>query len=386
MYRVDLLNKISEKGLNLFTDKYEYRTDIPDPDGILVRSKEMKDMDLPSSLKAIARAGAGVNNIPIDKCSEKGIVVFNTPGANANGVKELVILGMLLASRKVVDGIVWAKSLVGEGDKVPDMIEKGKSKFGGTEILGKTLGVVGLGAIGTMIANAAESLGMEVWGYDPYLSIEAAWRLSRNTRKAPSLDKLLAESDFITLHVPQNKDTKGFINAEKFAVMKKGVVVLNFARGGLVDTPSLKKAIADGIVSCYVTDFPDEEVIKTDKVIAIPHLGASTEESEENCAIMAAMQLMDFLENGNIKNSVNFPECSLDRSGKQRLTISNQNTPGMIEKITKLLADGKLNIADMINKSRGNLAYNIIDVEGSVSEDLVKKIQATEGVIGVRVL
>jgi len=386
MYRIDLLNKISEKGLSLFTDKYEYRADIPDADGILVRSKEMKDMTLPSSVKAIARAGAGVNNIPIDKCSEKGIVVFNTPGANANGVKELVLLGMIMAARHVADGVAWAKGLVGEGDKVPDLIEKGKAKFVGTEIQGKTLGVVGLGAIGTMVANAAESLGMEVLGYDPFLSIEAAWKLSRNTKKAPSLDRLLAESDYITIHVPQNKDTKGFINADKFAIMKKGVVLLNFARGGLVDTASLKKAVADGIVGCYVTDFPDEEVIKTDKVIAIPHLGASTEESEENCAIMAAMQLMDFLENGNIKNSVNFPECSLDRSGKQRLTISNQNTPGMIEKITKLLADGKLNIADMINKSRGNLAYNIIDVEGSVSEDLVKKIQATEGVIGVRVL
>ncbi len=386
MYRIDLLNKISEKGLSLFTEKYEYRADIPDPDGILVRSKEMKEMSLPSNLKAIARAGAGVNNIPIDKCSEKGIVVFNTPGANANGVKELVILGMLLASRKVVEGITWCKGLVGEGDKVPDLIEKGKSKYGGTEILGKTLGVVGLGAIGTMLANSAEALGMEVMGYDPFLSIEAAWKLSRTIKKASSLERLLAESDFITLHVPQNKDTKGFINSDKFAVMKKGAVLLNFARGGLVDTPSLKKAVAEGIVGCYVTDFPDEEVIKTDKVIAIPHLGASTEESEENCAIMAAMQLMDFLENGNIKNSVNFPDCSLDRSGKKRLTISNQNTPGMIEKITHLLADNNLNIADMINKSKGNLAYNIIELEGNVSPDLVKKIQSTEGIVAVRVL
>lgn len=386
MYRVDLLNKISEKGLSLFTDKYEYRADIPDPDGILVRSKEMKEMDLPSSLKAIARAGAGVNNIPIDKCSDKGIVVFNTPGANANGVKELVILGMLLASRKVFEGIGWAKGLVGEGDKVPDLIEKGKSKFGGTEILGKKLGVVGLGAIGTMVANAAEGLGMEVWGYDPFLSLEAAWRLSRNTKKAPSLDKLLSECDFITLHVPQNKDTKGFINSDKFAVMKKGVVILNFARGGLVDTPSLKKAVADGIVGCYVTDFPDEEVIKTDKVIAIPHLGASTEESEENCAIMAAMQLMDFLENGNIKNSVNFPESSMERSGKQRLTISNKNTPGMIEKITHLLSESNINISDMINKSKGNVAYNIIDVDCEISDDLVKKIKSIDGIIGVRVI
>jgi D-3-phosphoglycerate dehydrogenase len=293
---------------------------------------------------------------------------------------------MLLASRKVVEGIAWCKGLVGEGDKVPDLIEKGKSKYGGTEILGKKLGVVGLGAIGTMVANAAESLGMEVWGYDPFLSIEAAWRLSRNTKRAPSLDKLLSECDFISLHVPQNKDTKGFINADKFAVMKKGVVVLNFARGGLVDTPSLKKAIADGIVACYVTDFPDEEVIKTDKVIAIPHLGASTEESEENCAIMAALQLMDFLENGNIKNSVNFPECTLGRSGKARLTISNKNEPGMIGKITHLLADNKLNIADMINKSKGNMAYNIIDLEGDINADLVKKIQSINGVVAVRVL
>ena len=386
MYRIDLLNKISKKGLSLFTEKYEYRTDIPDPDGILVRSKEMKEMTLPSSLKAIARAGAGVNNIPIDKCSEKGIVVFNTPGANANGVKELVILGMLLASRKVTEGIVWTKGLIGEGDKVPDLIEKSKSKFGGTEILGKKLGVVGLGAIGTMVANTAEGLGMEVWGYDPFLSIEAAWRLSRNTKRAPSLDKLLSECDFISLHVPQNKDTKGFINADKFAVMKKGVVILNFTRGGLVDTPSLKKAIADGIVGCYVTDFPDEEVIKTDKVIAIPHLGASTEESEENCAIMAAMQLMDFLENGNIKNSVNFPECALDRTGKVRLTISNKNEPGMIERITHFMADHKINIADMINKSKGNVAYNIIDLDGDITEELVKKIRAAEGVLGVRVL
>ena len=317
MYRIDLLNKISEKGLNLFTQQYEYKEGIADPDGILVRSKEMKDMALPTSVKAIARAGAGVNNIPIDKCSEKGIVVFNTPGANANGVKELVILGMILAARHIADGIAWAKGLVGEGDKVPDLIEKGKSKFVGTEIQGKTLGVVGLGAIGTMVANASESLGMEVMGYDPFLSIEAAWKLSRTIKKAPSLDRLLAECDYISLHVPQNKDTKGFINTDKFAIMKKGVVILNFARGGLVDTASLKKAVADGIVGCYVADFPDEEVIKTDKVIAIPHLGASTEESEENCAVMAALQLMDFLENGNIKTRSTSRNAALTGRGKR---------------------------------------------------------------------
>ncbi len=386
MYKIDLLNNISEKGLRLFTDRYEYRTGVSDPDGILVRSKEMKDMTLPSSLKAIARAGAGVNNIPIDKCSEKGIVVFNTPGANANGVKELVILGMLLASRKVTEGIAWAKGLVGEGDKVPDLIEKGKSKFGGTEILGKKVGVVGLGAIGTMVANAAEGLGMEVIGYDPFLSIEAAWMLSRNTKRASSLEKLLADSDFVTLHVPLNKDTRGSIDADKFAIMKKGAVLLNFARRELVNTADLKKALADGIVSCYVTDFPDEELIKMDRSIAIPHLGASTEESEENCAIMAVMQLMECLENGNIKNSVNFPETHLDRSPSKRLTIANQNLPGMIEKITHLLAENKIYIADMINKSKGSIAYNIIDIDGDVNEGLIGKIGSLEGVLAIRVL
>jgi len=386
MYKIDLLNNISEKGLSLFTEKYEYRADISEPDGILVRSKEMKDMSLPPSVKAIARAGAGVNNIPIDKCSEKGIVVFNTPGANANGVKELVVLGLLLSSRKVTEGISWAKGLVGEGDKVPDLIEKGKSKYGGTEILGKKMGVVGLGAIGIMVANAAESLGMEVSGYDPYLSIDAAWRLSRNIKRSAGMDRLLAECDYISLHVPLNKDTRGFMNADKFAVMNRGAKLLNFSRRELVNSADLLKAITDGIVSCYVTDFPDEELIKMDKCIAIPHLGASTEESEENCAIMAAMQLMDFLENGNIKNSVNFPECFLDRSSNQRLAISNQNSPGMIEKITHLFADNKLNIADMLNKSKGNIAYNIIDVDGVINDDLLKKFGSIEGVIGVRIL
>ncbi|MEN6472404.1 MAG: phosphoglycerate dehydrogenase [Syntrophaceae bacterium] len=386
MYKIDLLNNISEKGLSIFTETYEYRADIPEPDGILVRSKEMKEMTLPASLKAIARAGAGVNNIPIDKCSDKGIVVFNTPGANANGVKELVVLGLLLASRKVTDGISWAKGLVGEGDKVPDLIEKGKSKFGGTEILGKKIGVIGLGAIGIMVANTAEALGMEIWGYDPYLSIDAALRLSRNIKRSASLDRLLAECDYLTVHVPLNKETRGFINAEKFAVMKKGAKLMNFARRELVNTADLQKAITDGVVSCYVTDFPDEELIKTDKCIAIPHLGASTEESEENCAIMAVMQLMEFLENGNIKNSVNFPETALDRSGNRRLTIANQNLPGMIEKITHLLADSKINIADMLNKSKGNVAYNIIDVDGDISQEMIQKIGSVEGVIAVRVL
>ncbi len=386
MYKIDLLNNISEKGLAIFTPDYEYRAGISEPDGILVRSKEMKDMTLPSSLKAIARAGAGVNNIPIDKCSEKGIVVFNTPGANANGVKELVVLGLLLSARKVVEGIAWTKGLVGEGDKVPDLIEKGKSKFGGTEILGKKIGVVGLGAIGIMVANTAEALGMEIYGYDPYLSIDAALRLSRNIKRMTSLEKMLSECDYVTLHVPLNKETRGFMNADKFAAMKKGARLMNFSRRELVDTEALRKAIADGTVSCYVTDFPDEELIKLDGCITIPHLGASTEESEDNCAIMAVMQIREFLENGNIKNSVNFPECSLERTGNSRLIIANQNLPGMIEKITHLLADGKINIADMLNKSKGNIAYNIIDVDGDLKPDLIAKIRSIEGVVAVRVL
>jgi D-3-phosphoglycerate dehydrogenase len=386
MYKIDLLNNISEKGLAIFTQDYEYRAGISEPDGILVRSKEMKDMTLPSSLKAIARAGAGVNNIPIDKCSEKGIVVFNTPGANANGVKELVVLGLLLSARKVIEGIAWTKGLVGEGDKVPDLIEKGKSKFGGTEILGKKIGVIGLGAIGIMVANTAEALGMEIYGYDPYLSIDAALRLSRNIKRMVSLEKMLSECDYVTLHVPQNKETKGLMNADRFAAMKKGARLMNFSRRELVDTAALKKALADGTVSCYVTDFPDEELIRTDGCITIPHLGASTEESEDNCAIMAVMQIREFLENGNIKNSVNFPECSLERSGNHRLIIANQNLPGMIEKITHLLADGKINISDMLNKSKGNIAYNIIDVDGDVKPDLIAKIGSVEGVVAVRVL
>lgn len=386
MYKIDLLNPISAKGLSLFTEKYEHRAGISDPDGILVRSKEMKEMTLPASLKAIARAGAGVNNIPIDKCSEKGIVVFNTPGANANGVKELVILAMILASRKVADGINWTKGLVGEGDKVPDLIEKGKAKFAGTEILGKKLGVVGLGAIGIMVANAAEALGMEVCGYDPYLSIDAAWRLSRNVKRSPSLERLVSECDYITMHVPLTKDTREFINADKFAIMKPGAKLMNFSRRELVNTGDLRKAMNDGIVSCYVTDFPDEELIKLDKCIAIPHLGASTEESEENCAIMAVMEIMEFLENGNIKNSVNFPDCSLDRTGNQRLIIANQNLPGMIEKITHFLAESKLNIADMINKSKGNVAYNIIDIDGDIKDEVINKLAGAEGIVMVRVL
>jgi len=391
--RILVADKLAEEGLDFlkqnkaaFDVKVGLKEDelaaiVGEYDALIVRSGAKvtaKVLEKPGQLKAIARAGVGVDNIDLEAATSKGILVLNTAEASTLSTAEHALALLLSLARKVPQAHASLKSGQLEWKK--------RSQYQGTQLAGKTLGVVGLGAIGTMLANTAESLGMEVMGYDPFLSIEAAWKLSRTIKKASSLERLLAESDFITLHVPQNKDTKGFINSDKFALMKKGAVLLNFARGGLVDTPSLKKAIADGIVSCYVTDFPDEEVIKTDKVIAIPHLGASTEESEENCAIMATMQLMDFLENGNIKNSVNFPECSLDRSDKKRITISNNNTPGMIEKITHLFADNKLNIADMINKSKGNLAYNIIDLEGDVNADLVKKIYAIDGIVAVRVL
>lgn len=387
MFKIQKLNKISQKGLDLLPgDKYEHATEMINPDAILVRSYKMHDMELPENLKAIARAGAGVNNIPLDKCSERGIVVFNTPGANANGVKELVVLGLLLSSRKVVQGITWIKSLIGKGAEVPKLVEKGKSDFAGSEISGKKFGVIGLGAIGAMVANAAESLGMEVYGFDPFISVEAAWGLSRNVKKAISLDNLIAESDYISLHAPLNDKTKGLINGEKFGIMKKGVKILNFARGGLVNNEDLKKAIEEGIVANYITDFPDEELLKMDNVIPIPHLGASTEESEDNCAIMAAQQIRGFLENGSTINSVNFPECSMAPSGNKRLIVANKNIPSMIEKITHILGDNKINIADMLNKSKGDYAYNIIDIDGDINDKAINKIKTIKEVIMVRVL
>jgi D-3-phosphoglycerate dehydrogenase / 2-oxoglutarate reductase len=387
MYKIQKLNKISPLGLERFnTEIYEYATDIVNPDAILVRSADMHSLDLPQSLKAIARAGAGVNNIPIPKCSEKGIVVFNTPGANANAVKELVIFGLLLSSRKVFQGITWARSLAGKGDEVPKLIEKEKSNYVGPEIKGKKLGVIGLGAIGVMVANDAVALGMSVDGYDPFISVDAAWGLSREVRKSISLDNLLSESDYITLHIPLNDKTKGLINKEKFALIKKGVKILNLARGGLVNNNDLKDAIEKGIVSCYVTDFPDDELVKIDKVIPIPHLGASTPESEDNCAVMAVDQLKEFLERGNIINSVNFPDCQLYSSGKNRLLIANKNIPAIIGKITNILAELKINIADMLNKSRDDYAYNIIDVDSEIDDAVVEKLKMIEGIVMVRLI
>ncbi|HEX3020204.1 MAG TPA: phosphoglycerate dehydrogenase [Chitinispirillaceae bacterium] len=387
MYKIQTLNKIANIGLEIFPrDDYEIASEILNPDAILVRSANMLDMQIPESVKAVARAGAGVNNIPVNKCSEKGIVVFNTPGANANGVKELVFAGLLLSSRKIFPGLMWAKSLVGKGDEVPNLIEKGKSDFTGPEIKGKKLGVVGLGAIGVMVANDALEMGMQVSGYDPFISVEAAWGLSRNVKRARGLESLIAESDYITLHVPLTDKTKGFINRERIAIMKKGVRLLNFARGGLVNNEHLKEALAEGIISTYVTDFPDEELLKMENVIAFPHLGASTPEAEDNCAIMASNQLRNFLETGNIKNSVNFPDCELDFRAPSRLIIANKNIPNMVGQYTTILASEKINILDLINHHKGDYAYNIIDVDGKVTPSVMEKIRSIDGVIMVRVI
>ena len=388
MRKIQTLNKISSKGLDLFSrDDYEVASEFSSPDAIVLRSFKMHDMELPSSLKAIARAGAGTNNIPIDKCTEKGIVVFNTPGANANAVKELVLTGMLLASRDVIGGVNWVQSLADKGDEVVKLVEKGKSNFAGNELKGKRLGIIGLGAIGAMVANTALELGMEVIGYDPYLSVKSAWELSSEIENATGLETLLSNVDFISIHVPLLDSTRGMFNSEKFAMMKDGVSIMNFARGGLIDDADMKKAIESGKVKCYVTDFPDINVLGVKGIIPIPHLGASTAESEENCAVMAVNQIKDYLENGNIKNSVNFPDCVLPRSVcDNRITIKNRNVPNIIGEVSTTLAKNNINICDMLNKSRGDIAFNIIDVMGDLNEAVITELQAIDGVIGVRVL
>ncbi len=387
MFKIQTLSRIAEKGLDLLSrDNYDVANDINNPDAILVRSTKMHDMEMEENLKAIARAGAGVNNIPVDKCTEKGIVVFNTPGANANGVKELVIAAFLLSSRNIIPAVEWANSLIGKGDEVPALIEKGKKNFVGTEISGKKLGVIGLGAIGTLVANAAEELGMNVMGYDPFISVDSAWNLYKSVTRAKSLDMLLEECDYITLNLALTEKTKGMINADKFSIMKKGVRIVNMARGGLIDTDALKEAIENGTVDNYVTDFPDEELLKMDKVIGIPHLGASTVESEENCAVMAVKQVKDFLEKGNIVNSVNYPECEMEFTSDTRILITNKNIPKMVNQITSILADHQINISEMINRNKGEYAYNIIDVEKNVPEDVISELKDIDGVITVRLI
>lgn len=385
MYNIKLLNKISNVGLKKYdTSKYVYGDDVQNPDAVMVRSASMHDMQMPESLLAIARAGAGTNNIPVSDCADKGIVVFNTPGANANAVKELVILGLLLSSRKVTKAVDWCKTIKGEGDNVGKTVEKGKSAFAGPEIKGKTLGVIGLGAIGRLVAEAAVDLGMSVIGYDPYLPENA--QLKPGITVNNNLDEIFPVADYITVHVPLTPDTKHMINAESIAKMKDTVRIMNFARGDLADSDAVINALDEGEMACYVTDFPDAKLIGVDGVIAIPHLGASTPESEENCAEMAAQELIDYLEDGNIKNSVNMPNVFMQRTGKVRVTVIHKNQPNMIATITDTISKDGVNIASFEDKNRGEIAYSIIDCDNAVSDRIANDINAIEGVIRVRVI
>lgn len=385
MYNIKLLNKISNVGLKKYdTSKYVYGDDVQNPDAVMVRSASMHDMQMPESLLAIARAGAGTNNIPVSDCADKGIVVFNTPGANANAVKELVILGLLLSSRKVTKAVDWCKTIKGEGDNVGKTVEKGKSAFAGPEIKGKTLGVIGLGAIGRLVAEAAVDLGMSVIGYDPYLPENA--ELKPGITVNNNLDEIFPVADYITVHVPLTPDTKHMINAESIAKMKNTARIMNFARGDLADSDAVINALDEGEMACYVTDFPDAKLIGVDSVIAIPHLGASTPESEENCAEMAAQELIDYLEDGNIKNSVNMPNVFMHRTGKVRVTVIHKNQPNMIATITDTISKDGVNIASFEDKNRGEIAYSIIDCDNDVSDRIANDINAIEGVIRVRVI
>jgi len=384
MFRIQTLNKISPLGLDLFPrDKYEVASDIPNPDAVLVRSADMNGMEIPSSVLAIARAGAGYNNIPVQRCSDNGVVVFNTPGANANAVKELTLAAMLLSSRNIVGGINWTMSAADKPD-IAELVEKEKSKFTGPEIKGKTLGVVGLGAIGVMVANDAIALGLDVIGYDPYISVDAAWNLSREVIRADTLESLLAKSDYITLHLPLGETTKGLLDAEKFRIIKKDARIINFSRNALVKDRDIIEALDTGKISAYVTDFPNQELLSCKKVIGIPHLGASTPEAEDNCAIMAVKQIIDYLETGTIRNSVNFPRCKLEQHAANRLLVVNKNIPNMVGQITTILAGSNINITDLINHHRDDYAYNIIDTEQQLSAPLLDKIRKVDGIIRVR--
>lgn len=384
MYNILTLNKISPIGLEKFDkNKYSYASEVENPDAVLVRSASMHDMEFPASLKAIARAGAGVNNIPLDKCSEAGIVVFNTPGANANAVKELVLCALLLSSRKIVPAIEWAKGLKGEGENVAKLAEKGKSQFVGPEIKGKKLGVIGLGAIGILVANAAVHLGMEVYGYDPYISVDAAWGLSRSVKHAKTLGEIYENSDYITIHVPSTPETKGMINSESIQTMKHGVRIMNFARGDLVVKEDILAALDEKAVKVYITDFLEDEYLDHPGIIGLPHLGASTPESEDNCASMAAEELIDFLENGNITNSVNLPPVSMPRTTDVRLGVIHRNIPSMLTQISAIMAERGINIENMTNKSKKDFAYTLLDVVGEVDKDIVAQLEGVEGIIRV---
>ena len=386
MYKYHCLNPISAVGLDQLDENYVNVETAKGADAILVRSAKMHEMEFDKNLKVIARAGAGVNNIPLERCAEEGVVVFNTPGANANGVKELVIAGMLLAARDIIGGINWVQEYEEDGD-IAKITEKKKKVFAGTELEGKKLGVIGLGAIGVLVANAAVHLGMEVYGYDPYVSVDSAWRLSRNIHHAKTADEIYKECDYITVHVPALEDTKGMINKDAISLMKKGVVILNFARDVLVNQEDIVDALVSEKMRCYVTDFPTKEIVGVRGAIVIPHLGASTEESEDNCAKMAAAEVKDFLENGNITHSVNFPDCDMGAKGEgERITILHKNIPNMIGQFTALLAEKNMNIEVMTNKSRKEYAYTMLDVDGTVSEDVEAQLAAVEGVLKVRVI
>ena len=387
MYKILTLNNISVAGLEkLPLDKYEIASEIQHPDGILLRSFKMHDMDVPASLRAVGRAGAGVNNIPVDKMSEKGVAVFNAPGANANAVKELVLAGMLMACRNLGPAWDFARGLEGSDDEISKQVEAGKKNFGGFELPGRTLGVVGLGAIGRYVANAALDLGMNVIGYDPGITVEGAWQLSSQVEKAGSIDELLSKVDFVTFHVPLIDATKHMINEARLKTMRDNVVILNFARNGIVDDEAVSAAIKSGKVYSYVCDFPSNLLKKHERVITLPHLGASTKEAEDNCAIMVAEQVRDYLENGNVLNSVNFPEVRMERTDGFRMAIVNSNVPNMVGQISSALADKGLNIIDMINKSRGDLAYTLIDIDKEADDSLIKELSAIEGVLSVRMV
>ena len=386
MYQVHYLNKISKEGTALWTEDYKATENVNEADAILVRSAAMHDMDLPENLLAVARAGAGVNNIPLEKCAQQGIVVFNTPGANANGVKEMAICGMLLGSRDVIGGVEWVKSIKDEGD-VAKKVEKGKSQFAGTELMGKRLGVIGLGAIGGILANSAIALGMEVYGCDPYISISAAWHLDSNIVPVKTREEIYEKCDIISLHVPLLDDTKHMINAETLAMMKDGVILLNFARDKLVDDDALEQALASGKVKRYITDFPNDKTAGMQGVVAIPHLGASTEESEDNCARMAVRQVMDYLENGNIRNSVNFPAMDMGICTKPgRIMVLHKNIPNTISRFTTVVASHNINISDMLNRSKGEYACTMLDLDEPTPAEVVAELEALEGVFRARVI
>ncbi len=388
MFNIQLYNKIAKVGTDNFdTAKYNVGEDIQNPDAIMVRSAAMHDMAFNPELKAIARAGAGVNNIPVDRCSEAGIVVFNTPGANANAVKELVVCGLMLASRDIIDGAVWAKNLVDTDEMdVAKQVEKGKSKFAGCEIAGKKLGVIGLGAIGALVANAAEDMHMEVLGFDKFMTIESAWKLSRKIEKAASMDEIFETCDYISVHVPSTPETRGMFNRETFAKMKDGVRILNFSRADLVNAADLKDAIASGKVAKYVTDFPTAETVNVPGIIALPHLGASTEESEDNCAVMAARELIGFLENGNIRNSVNYPDAEIPHTGDARICVFHKNVPGVLNNITAIISSQGINVENMISKSKKDYAYTILEVTGAIPDSAADIISNMESVIRVHII